>query len=100
LPANDEPVPATVGEAIAAGWVAIRAECPGHQISQIPWTMIAGGEARTLASIAARLRCHRCRRPPAAVYLHRLVADNDRGPPSERQLPLDHLLAEGGRKSG
>ena len=50
-------LPLTVAAAMAAGWTSIQAECPGHQISQIPWTMIAGGRERALASIVRRLRC-------------------------------------------
>jgi hypothetical protein len=84
-------LPLTVAAAIAAGWTSIQAECPGHQLSHIPWTMIAGGGQRTLASIVKRLRCHRCAKPPAAVYLHRPVPGRENGLPREERLPITHM---------
>lgn len=84
-------VPRTVGAAIAAGWTAIRAECPGHQITELPWTMIPGGRERALADIVRRLRCRRCGKRPADVHLHRAMPGVGNGPPSSTSLPIGHL---------
>jgi hypothetical protein len=84
-------LPLTVAAAQAAGWTAIQAGCPGHHISQIPWTMIGGGGQRSLASIVKRLRCHRCGKPPAVVYLHRAAPGRGHGLPSEERLTITHM---------
>jgi hypothetical protein len=84
-------LPLTVAAAKAAGWTAIQAECVGHQITQIPWTMIDGDPERTLASIVTRLRCRRCGKPPSAVYLHRPVPGRGYGLPSEQRLAITHM---------
>jgi len=84
-------LPLTVAAAKAAGWTSIQAECPGHQISQIPWTMIAGGPERSLTSIVKRLRCHRCGQAPVAVYLHRPMPGRGNGPPTADRLAITHM---------
>src|SRR5207248_1671759 len=84
-------VPLTVGAAIDAGWTAIRATCHGHQVTEIPWTMIEGGAERTLASIVKKLRCKRCGKPPAEVHLHRPVPGRGNGLPTTAELSIGHL---------
>lgn len=90
MPTSKDKVPLTVGQAKAAGWIALQAHCT-HHTTQIPWTMLAGGDDRTLSSIVAKLRCRRCGKPPSEVDLHREVADNGRGPPTMRRLSIRHL---------
>lgn len=77
----------------------------GHQITDIPSTMIASGPQRSLASVATRLRCHRCGKPPSAVYLHRAGSGSGspaihRGPavdhPSDAAVPGARLRSVGG----
>jgi hypothetical protein len=84
-------LPLTVAAAMAAGFTSIQAECPGHQTSQIPWALIAGGRERSLASIVKRLRCHRCGKPPAAVYLHRVASVSAGGQVTDDKLAIGHM---------
>jgi hypothetical protein len=81
-------VPLTVGAAIDASGTAIRATCPGHQITDIPWTMIEGGRDRTLAGIVNKLRCGK---PPTEVHLHRPVSGRGNGLPTAAELSIGHL---------